>query len=168
MLPHLTGAVANRVMEADISTWLTRIGALTGFAVFVLRVWEFHRDRRPSLRVFFVGSGPDGYYATILNSSKVGTSIYHFSVEAPPKMRFKKLWPMVGARHRQDTDDLVAWSYEPIHIVVPPYDQVDVIFMPLEPDANIWEPPDDLYLRLWTSTRQRPFTFLLVPAGGKE
>jgi hypothetical protein len=39
------------IMENDVWLWLTRFGALTGFVAFVFKVWEFYRDRRPSLRM---------------------------------------------------------------------------------------------------------------------
>src|SRR5882757_6309183 len=82
-------------MENDVWLWLTRLGALAGFVAFFFRAWEFIRDRRPSLRVvsLLTSDAGVGNTLTILNSSKVGTSIYNLTLEALPPTRLNRLWP---------------------------------------------------------------------------
>jgi hypothetical protein len=152
-------------MDADIWTWLTRLGALTGFIAFMFKVWEFYHDRRPRLRVLFAGQVPDGYAITVLNSSKVGTSIYHYTVNTLPRTLLNRLWPRFGEKDLYRNDTIVAGSFEPVEVEVPAHGQASFVFMPRAPDSEVFRPPGDLYVRLWTTTRRRPFTFLLVPAG---
>ena len=149
-------AAERGIMENEVWTWLTRIGALAGLAAFAFRAWEFYRDRRPSLRVWFAGSAPGGDTILIFNSSKVATSIYAYSVDALPKGRLNRLWPRFG-----DQDTSVAQSYEPIHLEVPAHGQVTLTVPEEHGAVHGVAVKDDLYLRLWTSARDRPFTIFL-------
>lgn len=149
----------------DIWLWLTRFGALTGFVAFVFKVWEFYRDRRPSLRISrSLISDPDrGNTISILNSSKVGTSIHYYQLEALPKSWLNRLWPRFsqGGSHIEfSLDERTA------NIAVPPHGHANILFE--GQDHFNWgiSRTDDLYLPIWTASRDRPYTFFVVGAGG--
>jgi len=153
------------IVEDNVSLWLTRIGALTGFIAFVFKAWEFVRDRRPSLRVVtsLTGDAGVGNTVTILNSSKVGTSIYYLTLEALPPTRLNRLlrrFP-VGFAHKEF--DL---EYDTAKIDVPAYGQASLPFT--DDDHFAWgaSRTTDLYLRIWTTARRRPINFLVARAGG--
>jgi hypothetical protein len=152
-------------MENDIRLWPTRIGALLGLAAFVFRACEFYRDRRPSLRVVssLTGDATVGNTVTILNSSKVGTSIYYLTLEALPPTRLNRLWPRFpdGFAHKEfDLEDGFA------NIDVPAYGQASLPFT--DDDHFAWgvSRTTDLYLRIWTTARRWPINFLVARAGG--
>jgi hypothetical protein len=144
-------------MENDVWLSLTRICALTGFAAFVLKAWEFYRDRRPSLRVWWAGSGSEGDIALIFNSSKVATSIYGYSVDALPNTRLNRLRPRLD-----EPETLVTRSFEPIQVEVPAHGQATLNFGMEAAINRAATRTDDLWLQLWTSSRRRPLTFLLL------
>ena len=80
-------------MKMDISTLLTQVGALTSFAAFVMKCWEFYHDRRPRLRVTFAGVGSVGDVVQVFNSSKVPTTIHRYSVDTLPSTLLNKRRP---------------------------------------------------------------------------
>ena len=146
-------------MENDIWLWPTRIGALLGIAAFAFRAWEFFRDRRPRLSVKFAGVGRDGDIVLVFNSSKVPTSIYQYSVDALPSTWLNKQWPRFD-----ETETLVVKAREPIDVEVPAHGQVRLTLGD-DQEASMRRfntAPDDLYIRLWTTARKKPFTFLLL------
>src|SRR5262245_39749628 len=147
-------------MEGDVWLWVTRTGALAGFVAFVFRAWEFFRDRRPNLRLTWLfTTDPDvGNTLIILNSSKVGTSIYHYSLESLPKTRLNRLW----RRFPKGYHHVEASSDEPVKIDVPAYGQVSMQFANDEHFNWGASRTDDLYLRLWTTSRRRPITLFVV------
>jgi hypothetical protein len=63
---------------APISSWLGIIGGVLAIPLFILRVFEFRRDRRPSLSVTTIlrSHVEEGNDVTLLNSSKMPASIY--------------------------------------------------------------------------------------------
>jgi hypothetical protein len=155
----------DRIMEISVSTLLTQIGALTGFLAFVFKVWEFYRDRRPSLRITYslTGDATEGNTITILNSSKVGTIIYYFSLEALPPTRLNRLWPRFPQGFDHKEFDL---EYSTVKIEVPAYGLANLNFA--HADHFNWgvSRTHDLYLRIWTTARRRPMNFFVVGAGG--
>ncbi|MDP2332157.1 MAG: hypothetical protein Q8M19_15835 [Reyranella sp.] len=150
-----------------IVTILTQIGAFTGFVAFVFKAYEFWRDRRPSLRIStsFTSDPNRGSTILILNSSKVGTTINYYTLEAlPPSWLRRRGW----WRRFPEGHDHVEFTLEAEHvkIEVPGYGQGMIKFS--EADHFQWgvKRTDDLYLRVWTSTREAPFSFLVARAGG--
>ena len=152
-------------MENDVWLWLTRLGALAGFIAFFFRAWEFIRDRRPSLRVvsLLTSDAGVGNTLTILNSSKVGTSIYNLTLEALPPTRLNRLWPRFPDGFAHVEFDLEDGSAK---IDVPAYGQASLPFT--DDDHFTWgvSRTTDLYLRIWTTARRRPINFLVARAGG--
>jgi hypothetical protein len=159
-------AAERGIMENDVWLWLTRLGALagfvallTGFIAFVMKCWEFYRDRRPWLRVHFAGVDPQGAIVLIFNLSKVATTIYHYSVHALPSTWLGKQWARFDV-----TETLVVSAREPIDVEVPARGQVRLL-LGGDLEASMWRfltAPDDLYVLLWTSTRRKPFALLLL------
>ena len=138
-------------MENDIWLWPTRIGALLGIAAFAFRAWEFYRDRRPMLRVVYstVGSIDDDY-VLIVNSSKVATSIYDYSIDMLPNTRLNRLWPRFGM------NSVVTRSHGPINVEVPAHGQTTLHLeeglqdgLPLGERTVRVARTGDLHLRLW-------------------
>jgi hypothetical protein len=152
-------------MESGLALILTQIGAATGFIAFLMKVWEFYYDRRPKLRISCsLTSDPDrGSTITILNSSKVGTSIHYYQLEALPKSRLNRWWPRFpkGWEHIE-----FSLEEQTVNIPVPPHGHADIHFE--GQDHFNWgaSRTDDLYLRIWTAFRDRPYTFFVVGAGG--
>jgi hypothetical protein len=143
----------------DVSTLLTQIGALTGFAAFVMKCWEFVQDRRPRLSVAFAGVGRDGDVVLVFNSSKIPTTIHRYSVDALPSTWLNRQWPRFD-----ETETLVVRAREPIDVEVPAHGQVRLTLGD-DPEASMRRyntAPNDLYLRLWTTARKKPFTFSLL------
>lgn len=154
----------------DMVTLLTQIGAVTGFIAFLFKAVEFcrdWRDRRPHLRIrySFTSNPYRGNTILILNSSKVGTTIHSYSLEALPRswMRRSGWWRRFSAGCKY-----VEFDLEDRHskVEVPAYGQAAIPFA--EADHFQWgvKRVDDLYLRIWTSTRDRPYSFLVAKAGG--
>lgn len=151
-------------MESGLALILTQIGSATGFIAFLMKVWEFYHDRRPKLRIErSLNSDPDwGNTITVLNSSKVGTSIHYYMLAALPKWwRMSPIFP--------DRRAHIEFSLEQsnVNIAVPPHGHVDIEFRG-EHHFN-WgvSRTDDLYLRVWTAFRKKPYTFLVVGARGR-
>ena len=145
------------IMENDVWFWLTRIGALAAFVALLFKAWEFYRDRRPRLGVSFAGVGRNGDVVLIFNSSKVATTIYHYSVDALPSTWLNKQWPRFGET------TLVVKAREPIDVEVPAHGLFRLTLG--DPEASMRRfntAPDDLYIRLWTTARKKPFTFLVL------
>lgn len=149
---------------------LVQIGAFTGFITFLFKVFEFWRDygdRAPKLRTntTFTGDFERGNTVLILNSSKVGTTINDYTLEAvPPSWRNRlRLGPRFGPEYSQNEFHLEDRGCE---IVVPPHGQASISFA--YQDHFIWgaRRKNDLYLRIWTSTRHAPYSFLIARAGG--
>jgi hypothetical protein len=172
LLPRIDGdryttPVERGIMENDVWLWLTRFGALTGFAAFAFKVWEFYRDRRPSLRIIpsLTSDEEQGNMIVILNSSKVGTSIYYYSLEALPPTWLNRRWQ----RFPEDFAGHVEFDLEfrPVKIEVAAYGQANLLFADVDHFRWGKSRTDDLYLRLWTSARRRPINFLVAPAGGR-
>jgi hypothetical protein len=149
----------------EFEQWATRIGALTGFIAFLFRAVEFYLDRRPRLNVeaALTGDPAIGNTILVLNSSKVPTNIYSYSLEALPptwlNRRFQRFtgWENVEFSLEADT----------ANIPVPAHGQAALHFR--EQDHFYWgaRRKDDLYLRLWIVGRGRSLNFLVVRAGGR-
>jgi hypothetical protein len=144
---------------------LTQIGAITGFIAFVLKVWEFYRDRRPALTVQkWLTSDPDrGNTLLILNSSKVLATIYSYSLEGVPRTFGSRVWPRFKGHN-------IEFHLEDRHanIIVPAYGQYALEFR--EQDHFDWSMrrKTDLYLRLWIVGRSRSLHYIVAKAGGSR
>lgn len=149
---------------------LVQIGAFTGFITFMFKVFEFWRDygdRAPRLRTntTFTGDFERGNTVLILNSSKVGTTINDYTLDALPPRWWSRvgLWRRFGAGLSTSEFHLEDRGCE---IVVPGHGHAPISFA--YQDHFIWgaRRKDDLYLRIWTSARDTPYSFLIARAGG--
>lgn len=148
----------------DLATLLTQIGAATGFITFVFKGVEFFRDRRPSLRIspHFTSDPERGNTILILNSSKIPTTINYYQLEALPPSRLARwhIWRRFPAGFSH-----VEFTLEADHakVEVPAHGQAALVFD--QQDHFRWSRrDDDLYLRIWTSGRARPYSFLVAKA----
>jgi hypothetical protein len=155
------------LLESELAIWLTRIGAFTGFLAFLLKLWEFYRDRRPSLWLTYsFSSDPDtGNTLVILNSSKVGTSIWGYSLVAVPNTLLNRLWPRLSRARVEVMHEEVSGG-DPVDIEVPPYGQATIRFVGEYHFDWSYSRTTNLYLRLWTTSRRRPISLFVVGPNG--
>ena len=156
-------------MESELAVWLTRAGAFMGFVAFLLKLWEFYHDRRPSLRLTYsFASDPDmGNTLVILNSSKVGTCIWNYSLVAVPNTVLDQLWPRFSSSYaRVEVMHEEMSGGDPVNIEVPPYGQATIRFSGEHHFDWSHSRTNDLYLRLWTTFRRRPISLFVVGPRG--
>jgi hypothetical protein len=96
----------------------------------------------------------------VLNSSKVATSINYYTLEALPRS-----WLARSGLWRRFPKDFphVEFTLEADHagITVPGYGQAALHFS--QQDHFNWtKRTADLYLRVWTTARKRPYSFLVA------
>lgn len=139
---------------------LERAGAAVAFVLAVLRVFEFVRDRRPSLSVStsFTTDEDIGNQITLLNASRISAAVHYFSLVWTRRKPWYRRLPFFKSVVTEETP-LQGHSCD---ITVPAHGMAQLVFNEVNHFDWGHKIKDDIYLKVWMVGRRRPKWFWIT------